>query len=311
MAPALTWFLAVVLVAVAAPVPACADTIYLKGKKSLKGVIVDEQADRYLLNTADGELEVLKALTQAVQYDDPELSYYQLGRQLQRAGRLREAYAAYQQATDLRPDFHAAREAAFTVQRLLSRQDESQVVNEVRQRQIVLERAGRPVAPTLGTAAPSPAAAPTFEERFGCRLRYDEGRTVVTQVQRERLAGVAGLQAGDEIVALWNDPIRRLAPDAISQRLNDSRGELALTIERTVLAPAASIQLTLGYDGLRVAAVPEGSQTGLALNDLLIAINGRPARYLDLGAAKQLLGARADAQVVIQRALVLREHFQP
>lgn len=292
-----------------AAAPVCADTIYLKGKKSLKGVIVDEQADRYILNTADGELEVLKSLTDAVKYDDPEVSYYQLGRQLQRAGRLREAFVAYQRAAHLRPDYQAARDAAFNVQRLMARQDESQVVADVRQRQLIAERAGRPAEPTFPPPAPTPAAAPTFEERFGCRLRYADGRTVVTQVQLDSLAGLAGLHAGDELIALWNDPIRNLAPDAISRRLNESRGELALTIERLVLTQAPALQLTLGYDGLRIASMSEGAPQELAANDLIVTINGQPARYLDAGKAAKLLTERPDAQLVIQRALVLRERL--
>jgi len=269
---------------------------------------VEEQADRYILNTAAGEMDVLKAVVEAVKYDDPELSYYQLGRQLQRAGRLREAYQAYQKAAELRPDFQTARDAAFNVQRLLSRQDESEVAAEVQQRQLIMQRAGRPANPPLTPVRPAAPSVPTFEQRFGCRLRYADGQTVITQVQLESLAGVAGLQAGDQIVALWNDPIRNLAPDVVSRRLNESRGELALTIERTVIGSTQGVQLTLGYDGLRVSEVPEGA-LGVAVNDLLVSINGQPARYLDLAKATHFLNDRPKGQCVIQRAILLRERL--
>lgn len=310
MASALIRLFAGLVLTASAATAVLADTIYLKGKKSLKGVIVDEQADRYILNTADGEIEVLKSLTEAVKYDDPELSYYQLGRQLQRAGRLREAYAAYDQAAQLRPDFQAAREAAFNVQRLMSRQDESEVIADVRRQQLISERAGRPAEPTFATPAPTPAAAPTFEERFGCRLRYDAGQTIVTQVQLESLAGLAGLHAGDEIIAVWNDPIRNLGPEAISRRLNESRGELALTIERVVLAATKDVQVTLGYDGLRIASIPEGAAQALAVNDLVVTINRQPARYLDAVKAKKLLSEAPETQFVVQRGLILRERVK-
>lgn len=290
--------------------PVYADAVYLKARKSLKGIIVDEQADRYILNTVDGEVEVLKTLVEAITYDDPELNYYQLGRQLQRAGRLRDAYQAYQKAVELRPDYQTAREAAFNVQRLLSRQDESEVATEVQKQQLIFDRAGRPPNSLLAGAVPAkrPSAAPTFEERFGCRLRYDGGHTLVTQVPLESVAGVAGLQAGDHIVAIWNDPIRNLAPDAISRRLNESRGELALVVERTVLESTQDVQVTLGYDGLRVAALPDGAQ-GLAVNDLVVAVNGQPARYLDVSKAERLLHEHPQGEFVIQRGLLLRERL--
>ncbi|OGX40581.1 MAG: hypothetical protein A3C53_04280 [Omnitrophica WOR_2 bacterium RIFCSPHIGHO2_02_FULL_68_15] len=294
----------------AVPSPAAADTIYLKEKKSLKGVVVDEHADRYILNTVDGEVEVLKAVVEAVKYDDPELSYYQLGRQFQRAGRLRDAYQAYQYAAQLRPDFQAARDAAFNVQRLLSRQDESQIVADVQKQQLIFDRAGRPAhSPLAGAMVPKPPAAiKTFEERFGCRLRYAEGQALITQVHLESLAGLAGLLAGDTIVAIWNDPVRHLSPDAMSQRLNESRGELALTVERTVIGPTQGVQVVLGYDGLRVTMVPDGVR-GLAVNDLILLINDQSARYLDLAAAKRLLGADTQTTCVVQRAILLRERL--
>ncbi len=286
-----------------------ADTIYLKEKKTLKGVVVEEQGDRYLLNTVDGEIPVLKALIEKIRYDDPEQSYYQLGRQLQRAGRLREALMAYEKAAELQPGFQAAKEAAFNVQRLLGGQEESQVLAEIRQRRLVMERAGRSAQAALVPATPIN----DFDARFGCSVHYDNGWTVISRVRPNSPAAVAGLRPGDLLVSVWNEPMAHLSPAVVGERLASARGELALTIERTtVLRQDAShaaygLQVAVGYDGLRVASVAPGSPSEhLVAGDLIVALNGRPGRYLTGPKAQQILAASPQLEVTLQRSLTLR-----
>ena len=263
-----------------------ADVVYLKGKKSVRGVVVDEQADRYILNTSDGEVSVLKALVEGIQYDDPEQSYYQLGLQHQRVGHLREALAAYEKAVELRPDFKAAQDAVFTVRRALSRQDESEVLSEVDRQRLLIEQAGR--APREGRLpAKSPqASVQSFEQRFGCDVRYEGGVTQVATVKFGGPAERSGLLAGDAIVAIANEPIQNLAPDEVSRRLNSSRGEVALTIERDVQL-TGPVTVELGYDGPRL------SQTG----DLLMMVNGRQARYLSQEETQSLMSRGARVRI--------------
>ncbi len=292
-----------------APAIVFADTIYLKEKKTLKGIIVEEQGDRYLLNTVDGEIPVLKALIEKIQYNDPEQSYYQLGRQLQRAGRLREALMAYQKAAELQPGFQAAKEAAFNVQRLLGGQDESEVLAEIRQRRLVMERAGR------SAQAPTAPAAPTndFDARFGCSVHYDNGWTVISRVRPNSPAAVAGLRAGDLLVSIWNEPIAHLSPAVVGERLAAARGELALTIERTASLsqesrhPGYGLQVAVRYDGLRVVSVVPGSPSeGLVPGDLIVELNGRPGRYLTTPQAQQILASSPRLEVTLYRSVTLR-----
>ena len=307
MAALVVWLVIPVLLTAA---PAAGDTIYLKEKKTLKGVLVEEQGDRYLLNTVDGEIPVLKALVEKIQYDDPEQSYYQLGRQCQRAGRLREALMAYEKAAEPQPGFQAAKEAAFNVQRLLSGQEESQVLTEIRQRRLVMERASR-----SSLAAPAtPGPINDFDARFGCSVHYDNGWTVISRVRPNSPAAVAGLRSGDLLVSIWNDPIAHLSPAVVTERLAVARGELALTIERTVSLkpspsyPAYGLQVTVGYDGLRVASSTSGSPSEghLVVGDLIVSLGGRPGRYLTAPQAQQLLVSSPKLEVTLQRSTTLR-----
>ena len=255
-------------------------------------------------------MRIIPVLVEAIKYDDPERSYFQLGRQLEQAGRLREALAAYERASEIRPDFRGAREAAFNVQRRLWRQDESQVIDEIKRQEMIIQQAGRePQSRFEDRGAPvalTPLGGKTFEMRYGVRLRYENGKTKVTQVQSGGYADVAGLRPGDVIVAIWNDPIQQLWPDEIGRRLNESTGELSLTVEREVVVGPGSMEIELGYEGLevqRVAAAPLRDK--MAQGDRVVRINGRVTRYLTLEQAQRML--MGGGRLLVQKGVMVRE----
>ena len=298
--------------------PVQADTVHVKGKPPLKGVVVEEQADRYVVSTIDGEVEILKALVETLTYDDPEQSQYQLGRQFQQAGRFREALRAYQRATEIRPDFHVAREALFDVQRRLWRQDESQVAEELRQKRFVLQRREHRAQTPMASLT-----APTFDERFGGRVSYHaDGWTVVEAVRVHSPADQAGLQVGDFILTVGGDSIVHLTAEAVAHHFAAAQGEFSLTIERTVTLQHPTqalsdnrwgLDMELRYDGWRVAKVmPESPADGhLLTGDLLVAIGEKPVRYLDRPNVEQLLVSSKILKISFQRFLILRAFRLP
>jgi membrane-associated protease RseP (regulator of RpoE activity) len=301
-------FLTALCLAAGAP-PLFADTLYLKDKTELKGVIVEENAERYLLSTIGGEKTVQKGLVESVKYDDREQSYYQLGRDLQRVGRLREALEAYQTAVKLRPDFRAASEAAFNVQRLLWLDEEGQVESEIQQKKALLQQQGQAVQ---GAAKSGDAGSLflRFEKRFGVALRYGDGRAVFTGVQPGSPAAAAGVREEDLLYSVWGDPVAQLSPDAIATKLNSGSKETELAIERTVQLDGSrsGVELALGYDGLRISKVESRSPAAehLQAGDTVSAINGQITRYMSLAKAQEAM-AKGKVTLKIQRGIVLRE----
>lgn len=304
--------LGVVCLVLAGAMPVHADTVVLKDRTQLKGVVVEEHPDRYLLSTAEGERFVRKEDVEAIRYDDPEQSRYQLGRQFQRAGRLREALKAYQQALAIQPDFQAAKDAIFQTERLLWQQQEAQLRAEIQQKQLIVTH-GSP-----SSAVETAALLRPFDQRFGCTLGYEGGWTVIASVQADSPAAQAGLKPRDLIVAVWGEPIRHLDPLAISEQLRAGGRELQLTIERAIILrptpqakPPTGLTLALGYDGLRVASVtPQGPAEGLLPGDLFVAIGEHPTRYLGLRNAMRLLTASPQTVVFVQRQIHLQERPQ-
>jgi len=295
-----------------------ADTVYLKNKQEVRGVIVEEFADRYVVKTLEGEKPIMKAQAAAVKYDDPELSYYQLGRDLQRVGRLHEALTAYQKAVELRPSFRAAEEAVFSVQRTLDRQDEPQLMAEVHQKQAVLEQAGKPLSGQfVAQLSQGPAVFDVFEKRFGVFFRLQGDWVVVSGVQPKSAAAFADLRAGDRVVAVSGEPLGHLKAAEAAQRLEAHGNELQLSIEREVTlerprvgrADRWGLQTDLGYDGLRISRVDSGgpAQGRCQVGDFVVALNHQPTRYMAMTEAERRMSEGDSMILVVQRQVFIRE----
>ncbi len=297
--------------------PLFADTLYLKGKGDLKGVIVQENAERYILSTINGEKEVPKDQVRLVEYDDREQSYYQLGLDFQRVGRLQEALEVYKTAVKLRPDFQAANEAVFNVERLLRLEQESQVESEVKKKKTLLDQQGEvlqgPVKAAGGPADPFAG----FEKQFGCRLRYENGSVLFTDIEAGGPAAAAGLRVEDTLYSVWGDPVGQISSGAISGKLSSGAAEMELAVERTIRLepsqrlPGGSIgaDFELGYDGLRVSKLQAGSpaEARLAVGDLVIMLDDQTTRYMSLAKVRALLGKGGPVMLRVRRNIVLRK----
>jgi tetratricopeptide (TPR) repeat protein len=289
------------------------------------------------LNTENGEIPVNKSSVETILYDDPEQSYYQLGKDLQRVGRMKEALKAYQKALEHRPGFQAAREAIFQVERLLEQQEEHRLTEEIQQKRAIMAQAGLSAAPDTAQAGREQAghalplaveqtALPgqTINQRFGFGfavykpLPSGEAWVSVTEVRPQGPAALGGLERGDIIVAIWGESIRYLSPEQILEQIDQGGRELALTIERAVTVrprgnqeqPDWGLEMELTYDGLRIVSViDQGAAQGrLAVGDLLVEIHGRSTRYMPLSEATSLMELKpSELEVSIQRLIVMRE----
>ena len=315
----LSFFVLVSLLCVSS---ARADTVYLKDKQEVRGVIVEEFADRYVVKTLEGERPIMKAQAVAVKYDDRELSYYQLGRDFQRVGRLHEALKAYQKAVELRPGFQAAEEAVFSVQRTLDRQDEPQLMAEVRQKQGVLEQEGKPLSgQSVAQLEQGPGLFDVFEKRFGVAFRLEGEWVVVSGVRPKSAAASADLRSGDRVVAVSGEPLGHLMAAEAAQRLEAHGNELQLSIEREVVLdrPLAGqagrwgMQMDLGYDGLRISRVDSGgpAQGRCRVGDFVVAVNHQPTRYMAMAEAERRMSEGHSLVLTVQRQIFIREQGLP
>ncbi len=289
---------------------AVADTLYLKDKRALKGVIVEQQADHYLVNTLEGEVKVPKAQVESAVYDDPEQSYFQLGRQLQQEGKLREAVVAYRRAWEIKPDFWAAREAMFTAQRLIQGSRQSELYDEVKRKRMLMEQASRGArkGPKKDqVVVPKPPK--TVSERIGCQFGYEKGRTIVARLDPNGAATRAGLAVGDVVTSVWGEPIKGMAIEVVIQKLSTVEGEVLLAVEREVALESSGddqreFVFDLGYEGLRIGEMkPAVWNRALRRGDLVLSINGNPARYLTIEEAQKAMSGGGVVKVTVRRTI--------
>ena len=87
-----------------------ADTVMMKDRERVKGVVVEEYSDRVVISTMDGEKELLKSKIDKIVYDFEEQNLTSLADFYQDRGMYKTAYYYYEQALKVNPDYKKAKE---------------------------------------------------------------------------------------------------------------------------------------------------------------------------------------------------------
>jgi len=270
--------------------PASADEIYFASGEPLKGLVVEEHADRLIVSTVDGERVVSRQEVDEVFFDDPERNYLYLGNEALAEGDAATAIALFQRALRLNPQWQDAHDALQRVE-------------------------DRRLKTTAGWVGDDPEQA--FWTTWGVRLAATDGYPVVAAVASQRAMDHAGVRVGDHLVAVWGESMgfRPLA-DVAERLLGPPGTPVKVTIQRDVTlragpGPSATwpgVELTMAPAGLTVSRVAAlGALAGVEAGDLIVALDHRPTRYLPLAGARATVGRarRHDVPVRLQRHLVI------
>ena len=265
-----------------------ADEVYFTDDHRLKGLVVEEHADRLIVSTADGERTIWRKDIEEVFFDDPERNYLYLGNDALRQGDFNSARALFQKAMQIAPEWNEARDALRRVEDLQRKQ-------------------------TSGWVVADPAAA--LEAGWGLRLAVTDTYPTVTAVVDGSVAELAGLMVGDRLVTVWGESARyRSVAEAADRLLGPPETGVKITIQREFAIRAAAgphstwpgFDLELQPSGIVVTGIRSPNQVmGLRAHDLLIAANGQPTRYLPMASVTTTIrrarvgGLRATIQRVI------------
>lgn len=276
------------LVAIAgAATAAQADELFLTSGETLKGLVVEEHADRLVVSTIDGEQVVWRHDVDQVFFDDPERNYLYLGNEALAGGDFQAALALYQKAMQMNPAWDDARDA-------LRRLDDRQ-----RRARGAVERPEK-----------------VLQAAWGLTLAATESYPVISAVAPDSAAAQHGLQTGDALVAVWGESLGYRSLAQVAQRMAGPAGtEVKITLQREVTVPPAGrgaprpgFDVSMALAGLTVGdAGLLGTAAGLRPGDLIVAIDGRPTRYLPLGQARAAMaGPRTSGlRLTIQRHLLI------
>lgn len=293
------------------------DTIYFKNEGFIKGYIIKEYQDRYLVSTSHGEKEIPKAIIKDVRYYDPVKQLMKKGRDYEKSGNLKAALKCYEEIISENSENAHARERILKIkEKILRRKTYAgrasvaskdrlarwDLTKEIKEEQLLKIKSDK------------------VKESLGLVVRKDGADIGVAHVRHYSPAYNAGLLKGDFIVCVSGQDIKYSRLIDVYDLLKGPRyTELKLDIERSITVdkgdkkfPLGAL-LSIGRDGLEVMRIRPNrtrkkSDSLLEPGDRIVSINGEVTRYSSLGdIIKKIMEHVGPAvDVIVSRTYTLR-----
>ena len=297
-----------------------ADTITLKNGKDLKGLVVEQHADRIILSTEKGEIPIFLKGVKNIRYDDPAQNFMKIGQAYESEGKLGEALAFYEKAAEVNPDFEEAEKAANGVRNRFWAQRTEGPRNQMETKQMIYDAwgQGRPIDQLIHKEVLEQTTA--LREGLGVSLDRKGDWICFDFVDPKKEAAVAGLRKNDRLVSMDGRSLRYLNEEVVVKDfLSPKFSNFTLEFERDcfvhkernqVNLPDLGLKLRLEYQGLIIQSVKDGSpaaEAGLKEGDLLTRVDGTATRYMPLKKVVQLIQHSQEDRIVftIRRSTLL------
>lgn len=290
--------------------PASADTVTLHNGKDLKGLVVEQHADRIILSTEKGEIPILLRRIKNIQYDAPEQNFLQAGKAYEEVGRLGEALAYYQKAVETNPDFAEARQAAIGVRNRFWALSTEGPRGEIEKKQLLYDAWSRGSEAEELIRKKGLSQDKELRARLGISLDKKGDWLFLSAVDSKRPAAAAGLKRFDRLVALDGVSLRYLGVEAVRPKLLTPRySNFTLEVARDVFIHKNTkaslkdlgVRLKLEYQGLAAESVAAGSpaaEAGLRAKDQITHVNGEAVRYTPIAKVVQTIESSTDDRIV-------------
>lgn len=306
--------------------PIHADTVIRKDGSELKGVLVEEHKDRFIISTADGEVPVMKADVRDLAIDGEEANLLYLAGKAVEAGDYAKATEYYESVLKIDPASEAAKKGMVRLRETSFQRAEAVKGKTIRPDYV--DRYGS--VPIVGKRGDEvEALTQRLFRALGLKLESATGCHRVSAVNRDSPAFGAGIRKGDCLVAVHGRLIRYMPlPEVMRLLLQEGNASVRCTIERTVnvgtahrplsfnAAAIIGATLYLGSDGMAVKDVREGAaakEAGMANGDIVTAIGGAQTRYMPLAKADEVLRSSkgGPVELTIRRETVIWREARP
>lgn len=292
--------------------PAQADTIHLKDGSELKGLIVEEHADRLVLSTEKGETPLMRGSIKEVEYSDPAQTLFQLAKSYEAEEKLGEALAYYEKASELNPDLQEAKVAASAVRNRFWASSTQGPINEIEKQQVLLDSWGRGKKVDEVIRNESLEQQKSLRENVGLTLEKKGDWVRLAFVDTKKEAGLVGLKKNDRLISIDGESLRYLSEEVVRKKMLTPRlTNYTLEYERDLFVrkepvktrmKELGVKFKLEYKGLVISAVEEGGASeaaGAQIGDLIAQIDGEPTRYLPIRKARTLIESSEEDRVVL------------
>lgn len=286
-----------------------ADTIILTNKKEIKGLIVDEYADRMVISTFEGEKTFLRNDIQSAQYEDAETRLLKLGADAEGRGQYKSAAYYYREVLKLNPNSIQARdrEMAAVRKELASG---AEIAKEEIELMTTLEN------PDLGVSKDIIASyEKNVKDLLGLRIQKDEKGNAyyVGDVLPGSLSAGYGILKEDVISAIWNENVRYMSYEEMIKKLSGPEFSMVkLGIERKVSFPSPKkVKFGIGlkeegYFIKDISGEKRAEKDLIKPGDWLLEVDSVSTRYIPMDELYSLLsGSKAPLTLLIKRDLYM------
>ncbi|NQT75654.1 MAG: hypothetical protein HQ566_03940 [Candidatus Omnitrophica bacterium] len=287
-----------------------ADTVVMKDRTEVKGLVVDEYTDRITFNTVDGEKTIFRDDIERVEYDTPEQNFMQLGRAYDEKGWYDKAAFYYKKAMEINPEYKDAREAYLASHTKAWRQEEKMTMKELEHRNMVMDWWKNR---NKETVSPAKDKALLLKDTLGISLIKKDGIFTIDEVRPYSSAASSGIKDGDMLVGIWGKLIRySRIEDVLEELLGPAHSEVRVLVDKEIVVAVEvndkdtykglGILLGFEYEDLTVMDVvggAKGDAAGFKKGDLVIAVDKNITRYLPLDSVIALINSSGDNKNII------------
>lgn len=286
-----------------------ADTLYLKDKSSLKGIVVEDYADRIVYSTIDGEKEILKSHITRIEYDEPIDNLINLGDSAFKNGYYKAAFKYYLLAQEINPNIADLNDKIYYTETIIYRTPEIQKREHLALKQEIIS--GRIKRPSSSKEI-TPWEA--LQKEMGISIsRKKHGRFYISDIAKDSPFKKAGALKDDGIVAIWSELCDYLTfQDLYTFLSNPHEPMTAITIERNLWLQddkPLGAKIIMKWEGAVVDILSEdgaAKEAGIKNGDSIIAIDGKTIRYIPLNTVLKYLKERGPkTSITIRRKLTV------
>ena len=270
-----------------------ADTVIMKDKKEIKGLVVDEYVDRITLSTIDGEKDIFREGIEGIEYDTPEQNLMQLGRAYDDKELYDKAAFYYKKAMEINPNYKKARDAYLVSHAKMWRQEERMTAKEIGHQNMVIDWWKNRNEESF---SPAKDKALLLKDILGISLIEKDGIFTIDGVRPYSNADRAGIKKGDILVGIWGKLIQySKIEDVINELLGPEHSEVEALVEKEISVPVdgsdkdlykeLGILLGFEYEGLVIKDVARGKKgelAGFEKDDFVVRVGKNATRYFPL-----------------------------
>ena len=297
--------------------PLFSDTIYTNEGREIRGIVVEDYADRVVMSTVDGEITELKTDIKQLYYDSEADNLVKLAEQSKERGDMIKAFAYYDMALRSNPDSKPAKDGIIFLQGYLFRKEQVKKEDEIRKQEEFENYGAAKISEEKPLEEKIKDMEVSMRQNIGITLGVKGGGQVIENVRSNSPADDAGVRRNDIIVAVWGRLTGYMPLEDVMKALLEKPSlEIKCTIERDVIVflnPDKAIMaplkdmvgatFSMQFDGLTASDVVAGGPAvaaGLEKNDLIVAIDGNSTRYMPLKKAISLMRSTKNSSILLK-----------